>query len=154
MNDLLKSLSQSRIGCLAVIALVLLIAGYIALSMIYKARTSEKPLYEVAPTLERTSVELNGVTYQIPGGIAYIDGRDFSVDPPETQMDITLWDAPAELIEIATMHHNDKVQLLDHRRLPDGRDYVKVNFGGYSGWVEARRISPQPTEPVGENRHE
>lgn len=154
MNDLLRSLTQSRIGCLAVIALVLLVDGYVALSMIYKARTSEKPLYEVAPTLERTSVQINGITYQIPGDMAYIDGRDFSVDPPVTRMDIILWDAPAELIEIATMHHNDKVQLLDHRTLPDGRDYVKVDFGGYSGWVKAEHISPQPTEPVGERQND
>lgn len=130
--------------------MTLLVVGYAALTMIHKARNTPPAFYEPAPTLERSTVQLNGATYQIPGGVAYIDGRDFMVDPPVTVMRISLWDTPSELIEIAVMHHGDEVTLIDHRQLPDGRTYARVNFGGFSGWVQDKYVSPERMRTVGD----
>jgi len=148
MKHFLTDISPSRLGCLAGIAMTLLVAGYAALTMIHKARNAPPAFYQAAPALERSTVQLNGATYQIPGATAYIDGRNFGVDPPVTAMRISLWDTPSELIEIAVMHHGDEVTLIDHRQLPDGRTFARVSYGGFSGWVEAKYLSPERTKPV------
>jgi hypothetical protein len=106
--------------------------------------------YRPALSFEKADFEIGGFTYTIPGDIAFIDGRDSEEEPPVTLMRLSLWDSPAEIVEITAVHHGDEVELLDYQENSKGKPYVQVMFGGHAGWIEAHRISPRHTEPVGD----
>jgi hypothetical protein len=154
MADLESSLTQSRWGCFIGLVLALVVFAFIALSVVSHYRHTEKEAVEPAVRFERVDVKLGGELYAIPGGIAFIDGRDQNAKPPVTHMRIPMWDSPSELIEVATVRHGDQVELLDYREVKGGRRYVKVLFGGYSGWISEDYIYTRPAGPIGDQVHE
>lgn len=143
------SLSEKRFGLVLVLLAVLIILFFVLQSLMKTTRSGGRKTYQPALSFEKADFEIGGFTYTIPGDFAFIDGRDKKEEPPVTHMRLSLWDSPAEIVEITAVHHGDEVELLDYQENSKGKPFVQVMFGGHAGWIEADRIFPRPTEPVG-----
>jgi len=149
MEDFQEKRSQTQFGCIVILVIILAVLAYVALTVVSHYRESDKATYTPSMTFETTLVRLGSNRYEIPGGIAFIDGRDPGARPPTTLMRIPLWDNPSEIMEVTIMHHGDRVELLAYQETSGGERYAKVRYKGYSGWVSERYLDTQSSKSIG-----
>ena len=124
MSGFYENISGRRFGLVLVLLAVLIILFFVLQSLMKTTQSGSRETYQPTLTFEKADIEIGGYTYTIPGDIAFIDGREREEEPPVTHMRLCLWDSPAEIVEITTVHHGDEIELLNYQETSKGKPYV------------------------------
>lgn len=101
------------------------------------------------PTQEIVTTSMGSFT--IPGGIAFLDGRDPEAQPPLTVMSINIWDAVPRNVPVCSLPHGTQVTLLEARyHEPETRYYFLIESGDCRGWLPETFVSDAYHEPIGD----
>jgi hypothetical protein len=99
-------------------------------------------------TVRKIPVERGEIS--VPG-IGILDGSDPDADPPQTAMNIRIWDSPLDRQAICQLGHGTQVGVLDATWVAvDDEYYFLITENGCEGWVAAHLIDVDYQAPIGE----
>lgn len=136
--------------CSGIAILVIVVVVVILILLAPGGGTPTSPASPPVAAPEVYPLERGG-SMTVPGGVAYMDGRDAQADPPLTVMNINVWKRPEpDRGQVACrVRHGEQVTVVD-TNLHDGRRDFKIEKSGCSGWVWQLFLSTERNEPIGE----